>query len=101
LIQIESRLWVAQRKAEFDLDGALSDLRQAMLECGELIAIEESSVLVLETGTVTPEQLTVTIASLSAAISSVVTIEFERRLRAYTPIPELLDEIADRYPATD
>jgi hypothetical protein len=101
LIQIESRLWVAQRKAEFDLDGTLSDLRQAMLECGELIAIEESSVLVLETGTVTPEQLTVTIASLSAAISSVVTIEFERRLRAYTPILELLDEIADRYPAAD
>jgi hypothetical protein len=99
LIQLDSRLWIAHRKAEFDPNGALEDLKAALSECDGLVMVEEVSVLYIEDGNVAHEAIANSIASLSTAISAVVTTEFERRLRSYEPILALLEEIADRYSA--
>jgi hypothetical protein len=101
LIQIESRLWVAHRKAEFDVDGALTDLRSAMSDCRGLITVETVSIEFEGAKSIAPEQLATSIAAITAAISAVATAEFERRLRAYEPILILLEDIANRYPPAD
>jgi hypothetical protein len=98
LIQIESRLWVAHRKAEFDFVGAVADVRSAISDCGEFVSIEKVSFQFEATDSISPEHFATSITTITASISAIVTTEFERRLRAYGPILALLDDIARRYP---
>jgi hypothetical protein len=97
LIQVETRLYVASRRAESDPASALAELRRAMVECSEIVEFQSFDIEVIES-TADREQINAAITAALAAVSATATQEFAVRIRAFNPISQLLEDISSRFP---